>query len=127
MRRHLTWLLLFTLLAPRSWALELPSLLADWQGWVLEDEAEQFCPKALEDDRKECVWPGELTLQASDKGADFKLAVDVFAPSWVDLPGGPGYWPQEVKNGSSWIPVRASSERPQVYLLKGRHLLSGRF
>lgn len=127
MLRHLTWLLLFALLAPRSWAAGLPNLLIDWQDWVLEDAAQQFCPMAATDERKECVWPGELTLVASDKGAEFKLAVDLFAPSWVDLPGSPGFWPLEVKNGGSWIPVRASNERPQVYLPKGRHLLTGRF
>ncbi len=127
MLRRLTWLLLVICIAPRSWALELPSLLGDWQAWVLADEAQQFCPRALSDERKECVWPGELTLSASDKGAEFKLAVDVFAPDWVDLPGGPGYWPQEVKNDGNWIPLRTSGERPQVYLPKGRHLLSGRF
>ena len=70
---------------------------------------------------------GELTLAATDKGADFKLAVDLFAPSWVILPGGPGYWPLEVKSGLTFAPVRASSGRPEVYLPKGRHLLSGRF
>lgn len=128
MLRHLTWLLFIVLMAPPSWALEaLPNLLKDWQGWVLEDAAQQFCPRALDSEHTECVWPGELTLAATDKGAEFKLAVDMFAPDWVELPGGPGFWPQEVKNGGSWLPVRASSERPQVYLPKGRHLLTGRF
>lgn len=128
MLRHLTWLLFIVLMAPPSWALEaLPNLLKDWQGWVLEDAAQQFCPRALDSEHTECIWPGELTLAATDKGAEFKLAVDVFAPNWVDLPGGPGFWPIEVKLGSNWIPVRQSDERPQVYLPKGRHLLTGRF
>ncbi|MFO1370312.1 MAG: hypothetical protein U1F46_15065 [Marinagarivorans sp.] len=127
-RLLITWLFLSLALAARSWALEpLPNLLKDWQGWVLEEADEAFCPAQLDSERKECVWPGELTLAATDKGADFKLAVDLFAPSWVILPGGPGYWPLEVKSGLTFAPVRASSGRPEVYLPKGRHLLSGRF
>ncbi|MEY4587991.1 MAG: hypothetical protein RL497_67 [Pseudomonadota bacterium] len=127
MPRHLFGLL-FALIAPLSWAVEpLPHLLKDWQGWVLEGSAPQFCPVASDDARKECVWPSELTLAATEQGAEFKLAVDVFAPAWVDVPGGPGFWPQDVKSAGQWVPVREADERPQVYLPIGRHLLTGRF
>jgi hypothetical protein len=128
MPRQLTWLLFIALLAPRSWGLEaLPNLLKDWQGWVLHDQAQQFCPVASDGERKECIWPAELTLAVTNQGAEFKLAVDLFAPGWVDLPGGPGFWPQEVKNSGQWIAVRQADERAQVFLPIGRHLLTGRF
>lgn len=127
MARYLTGLLFLLLVASPTWALEVPNLLKDWQGWVLQDEAQQFCPVAASGEQKECVWPSELTLAATEKGAEFKIAVDLFAPAWVDLPGGPGFWPLEVKNAGALIPVRMSDERPQVYLPIGRHQLTGRF
>lgn len=127
MARYLTWLLLFALLAPHSQAIEeIPNLLKDWQGWVLEGEAKRLCPMA-DESQHTCVWPGELTLLATDKGAEFKLAVDLFAPDWLELPGGPGYWPLEVKLAGAWIPVRTLDDQPQVYLPVGRHQITGRF
>ena len=48
-----------------------------------------------------CVWPERLTLTVDARGGNFTQRWQVFAESWVALPGDTEHWPRDVRlNGA---------------------------
>jgi hypothetical protein len=108
-------------------ALEIPSELRPWVPWVMYDSPKADCAQ-LRPGRFECSWPGHLVLRGDGGGATFSLTLSVGAPTWVRLPGGDRFWPQEVRrDGATAVVVRGSGDVPQVLLAAGRHTLTGKF
>ena len=90
----------------------LPPALRDWQSWVLNGQEFRRCPfianggrsghQPIPDADYRCVWPERLTLSVDSRGGTFSQRWQVYAESWVTLPGDERYWPRDVRvNGES--------------------------
>lgn len=116
------WLSLVSVTAAQ---VAIPPELQNWREWVLHDYPHINCPYFLNQAKKTCDWPTRLDLQLGDTGGKFELMVETFAPAWVVLPGADGFWPEQVTNGGQVIPVVRRDGKPQVYLRRGEHRLTG--
>ena len=81
----------------------------------------------IDADAFRCVWPERLTLAVDARGGTFTQRWQVFADSWVALPGDLEHWPQDVRvNGA---PARGGRARrraepaPRARQLRGRRPL----
>lgn len=115
--------------APKAWA-TVPEVLKPWVQWAMANEILQDCPVRQHAgfSMDTCVWPSELTLDILPKGGNFRQTVMVFADNWVELPGGKGQWPLDVKiDGAEDFAVITRNDRPAVYLKAGRYTIDGTF
>lgn len=110
----------------------IPDALRDWQGWVLQGEEFRRCPfiatQAPQDASAfRCAWPERLVLDVTANGGSFTQAWQVFAETWVRLPGNTEYFPQDVRvNGVAGAVVLRDGV-PAVRLAAGRHVIAGEF
>jgi hypothetical protein len=102
----------------------IPDELRSWVGWVEASIPDYGC--AHLDGRLVCGWPGKLTLDVGRDGARFALEVWLERPAAVELPGGRGIWPQDVRVQNRPVAV-VGDEQPRVELPRGNHVISGRF
>lgn len=124
------WGSLFLLLSCHIHALEIPNALEDWKGWVLENHPEIRCPFLHNDAQRTCVWPSELSINATNQGASFSQVVETFSDTWVRLPGGTGYWPENIRDtsnhlSSSQLIVREQNGMADIFLPAGNYTLQG--
>ncbi len=109
----------------------IPEPLRPWVDWVLEagpaGQDRRACPLDPVEGKRLCAWPGRLHLDLTPEGGQFSQAWQVFAETWVSLPGQADAWPQQVQNEGRPRPVVLHHGRPGVKLAAGRHLLTGRF
>ena len=106
----------------------MPDALKGWVPWVLDDLPQVACPyKSGSDDTRYCSWPGLLELKAHAKGAQFSQEWQVFAESWINLPGDADHWPQEVSVDGKPVPVIGRQEMPVLKLKPGTHRITGHF
>ncbi|MBC8028184.1 MAG: hypothetical protein H7Y89_19490 [Steroidobacteraceae bacterium] len=114
----------------------IPPGLRDWQGWVLKGEDFRRCPflssqaypgQSLAPGSFRCVWPDRLALTVDARGGTFTQRWQVYAESWVELPGNSEHWPRDVKLNGAPAAVVAVGETPTLRLGPGSHTLSGRF
>ncbi|HET8942215.1 MAG TPA: hypothetical protein VFN13_09540, partial [Rudaea sp.] len=66
----------------------VPTALKDWSGWVLNGLEYRACPfiaTKSPDGPNDffCAWPGRLSIDAGEDGADFSIAWQVQSPSWI--------------------------------------------
>ena len=121
-----------------SWAQEaVPPELRHWQGWVLKGEEFRRCP-FLASTRLEpgnpvdaaafrCAWPERLGLNVDARGGSFTQRWQVYAESWVTLPGNLEHWPQDVRvNGAPGAVVEHADE-PSLRLAPGNYMITGNF
>ena len=118
------------LLAPRAYgqplrAEDVPPELRPWIPWVLDELGVDACPAIGE--ARVCAWLGRLVIDASAKGASFRLEVWTERRTSVPLPGSAQQWPQGVKVGSEPAVVLEEGGRPTVMLPAGAHTVEGRF
>ncbi|TCT20709.1 hypothetical protein [Thiobaca trueperi] len=108
----------------------VPEPLRPWIPWVLETgpdgQDRRACPLDPRDGAWLCAWPGELHLDLNANGGDFAQSWQVFAESWVMLPGDADAWPQAVESGGQALPVVMHEGRPAVKLPVGVWRLTGR-
>ena len=106
----------------------VPEPLRAWVPWVLHGHEMLACPPAFHSaDVRACLWPGHLSVEADSQGATFRAQVQVYgAAAFVELPGEPGLWPQDVQAGSQALAVTAQDDRPVVRLPPGAHVITGR-
>ena len=115
----------------------IPPSLREWQGWVLHDQEFRRCPFASSADAEagepidaaefRCVWPERLTLTVEARGGTFSQRWQVYAESWVALPGNAEHWPRDVRLNGAPAAVVAVDDVPSVRLKPGTYTLSGRF
>lgn len=106
----------------------IPEALRPWESWATWTDTHRFCPTPWSDSSQHrCFWPSLLSLNIVPDGGRFDLRLMVFGPTWVPLPGGPGAWPVEVRDGGTEVPVLERSGVPSVRLQPGEHHLEGRF
>ncbi len=107
---------------------QIPAELRDWQDWATWDARHRNCPTPYNNaDRHVCFWPGELTLKAGAKSAEWTQRVIVFGETWVPLPGGGETWPLDVKVDGKAAPVVEREKRPGLKLSQGQYTLTGSF
>lgn len=79
---------------PRG-GMNVPSVLKDWQGWVLAGRPSG--PSPYNDGAKvEPLWWDGCGVNAEGTHAAFVLKVHVFDEAWLRLPGGAANWPEGV-------------------------------
>src|SRR6185503_2150949 len=115
----------------------VPTALRDWQGWVLRGEEFRRCPFlastplspgepiAAADFR--CEWPERLALAVDARGGTFTQRWQVFALTWVALPGDPEHWPRDVRLNGAPAPLVEKDGIPRLHLAPGSYTVSGRF
>jgi hypothetical protein len=123
----------------------IPPGLRDWQGWVLKGEEFRRCPflshALVGSPAKQgagvappipaasfrCLWPERLSLAVDSRGGTFTQRWQVFAESWVELPGDAEHWPVDVRLNGTSAAVVAVADVPTLRLAPGTHTISGRF
>lgn len=125
-------LLLLVTALPAAAALKVPPELAGWEAWVLKDQEFRRCPffaMTSPDDpgAHRCAWPEPLTLAVDADGGRFTQRWQVYADSWVVLPGNLNQWPEDVRSNGAPAPLVARDGLPAVRLSPGSHALTGRF
>lgn len=120
----------FLLIGSNLQAAEIPVVLQEWQGWVLEKHPDIHCPFLYNNAQRSCVWPSELRIDANTQGAKFTQTVETFADSWIRLPGGTGFWPENIRDANnqltqSKLVIRERIGIPEVFLAPGRYELQG--
>ncbi|HEY8536177.1 MAG TPA: hypothetical protein VIL25_06995, partial [Vicinamibacterales bacterium] len=108
----------------------VPAALEDWRGWVLHGEAYRQCPflasaPPTNRDSFRCAWPERLTLSVSERGGAFAQRWQVFAESWIQLPGSTAHWPHDVRVNGAPAAVVSRNGNPVVRLPAGSHTVSG--
>jgi hypothetical protein len=110
----------------------VPVPLQPWQGWVLRGEEFRACPflamrqPGVQGSHR-CAWPGALSLELNAAGGPFRQAWQVYADSWIVLPGNLEHWPREVQIDGNAAPVVARDGLPQLRVTQGAHNVTGRF
>lgn len=97
-------LLLLLLLTQNSAAQEerIPDSLKPWKDWVLWDGSPKDVPHPYNDATTNVsVWPSTLSIEAQATAATWKLSVQVFRKSFIQLPGDNDSWPRNVRATSA--------------------------
>ncbi len=110
----------------------VPPGLQGWEGWVLHGAEHRRCPFLFAQDPSQeasyrCAWPGRLQLNVDARGGRFSQRWQVFADSWVALPGNLETWPRDVRANNTAAAVVERDGRPQLRLVAGDYQISGRF
>ncbi len=120
--------ILLFLCAPLNAQQQVPKELEPWTDWVLWDYPSAQCPTAYNQaGERLCVWPGTLTLTASNRDARFTQTVRMYNENWLPLPGDATQWPTAVRVDNRAVPVVTRNGVPTVKLNRGTHTISGRF
>ncbi|MCU7958946.1 MAG: hypothetical protein KZQ58_02905 [gamma proteobacterium symbiont of Bathyaustriella thionipta] len=107
--------------------LDIPEPLLPWTGWVLQNHKDQACPMFYNSNRRQCAWPAHLSLDLEQQGGHFSQQWQVYADSWIQLPGSEDRWPLAVKVNDAPAAVVSRGTRPFVRLQKGSYRISGQF
>ncbi|HKE43539.1 MAG TPA: hypothetical protein VKB41_03270 [Steroidobacteraceae bacterium] len=110
----------------------VPPDLQPWQGWVLQGEEYRRCPfitgnQAASEQAFQCIWPERLALELDARGGRFTQRWELFAESWITLPGDLEHWPRDVQLDGARAVVVARNGVPQIRLAAGAHTVSGSF
>jgi len=80
-----------------------PPQLMQWKDWILEIHPDLNCPHMWATAiKKRCAWPGPLSIDIDQDGARFNQTWEVYADSWLALPGNQKYWPVNVTSDGSF-------------------------
>ena len=81
----------------RASELEIPDALKPWKAWATWPDKQHACPTPFNSaDQRICFWPSRLSLTVETGKAAWTIAVNVFAETWVPLPGSAETWPLNV-------------------------------
>ena len=110
----------------------VPPDLQPWRSWVLHGEEFRRCPfltgnTSADASAFQCTWPERLVLDLDARGGRFTQRWQVFAESWLSLPGNLEHWPRDVVVNGARAAVTARHGVPQVWLTAGNYTLSGGF
>ncbi len=106
----------------------IPQPLHQWQAWALWDHKELGCPTPFNaHEQPICFWPSKLKIETNKRGAEWNAEIQVFAESWVLLPGDDGMWPVNVSVNDEPAPVLNHNGGPAVQLPLGLHAMRGKF
>lgn len=105
---------------------QVPAPLQPWVDWVLEGETQRQCPFIYNQaEGYQCTWPTKLALDLTDNGGRFSQQWQLYAESWVQLPGNQQHWPQQVTVNGERHPLSIDNGRPRLKLPAGQYLIAG--
>jgi len=114
----------------------VPPELRSWHAWVLKGEEFRRCPflaqgqpgdVPIAENTYRCTWPERLTLSVDARGGNFTQRWQVYADSWVTLPGSNEYWPQDVRVNGAPGALVAHDGVPALRLAAGSYTIAGQF
>ena len=126
----LAWLLIPTLslAANRLEPGDVPEPLRPWVDWVIFEHPDLSCPFLYNSaSNRRCAWPGQLQLELQSNGGRFDASWEVFANSWLTLPGNREIWPQGVRLDDEAAVIVDRDGRPALHVGAGNHRIEGRF
>lgn len=107
---------------------EVPEPLKPWVDWVLKGHEEELCPYLQGgDEGHHCAWGSPLELSIGEKSGRFSQQWQVYAKTWVSLPGNKDHWPQGVKLNGQGAQVINHQGNPALYLQPGKYQIDGVF
>jgi len=112
---------------PSGVAVQVPEPLRPWVDWVLHDAPQAHCPFLFNAPQRQCAWPARLELEVDESGGEFTQQWQLYAESWVQLPGDDGHWPQSVTVDGAPAAVSIEAGRPVLRLPAGSYAVAGRF
>lgn len=105
---------------------KLPPVLKPWCDWVLDQDNSRDCPSVWnQPDKRECVWPSRLELQAHSDGAEFILTGQLNRRGWIILPGSAHHWPLQVRNAGEDATVLRHNQLPALLIKPGAFRIEG--
>ena len=112
----------------RADELEIPDALKPWRAWVTWPDKLRACPTPFNNaEQRICFWPSRLALTVEPTKATWTIAVNVFAETWVPLPGSAETWPLNVSADGKPVAVLEREGKPFVRLTAGQRQLAGEF
>ena len=121
------FLLTSLILPAHATELDIPDALAPWQGWVLFPHEDIHCLHEHNTNQPRiCAWPDRLNLDLGQTEGQFEQNWEVYAESWIRLPGSNQYWPQEVMVNDQPASVVSRKGLPALHLKKGQYQISGK-
>jgi len=104
----------------------IPPQLKEWVPWVLDNHKDLACPARFSEftDRV-CAWPASLDLDVGPQSARFSLQVQVFAATWIMLPGDNERWPKNVTINGRALPVVVKEGTPSAFVEAGASRVTG--
>ncbi len=115
------------LTTPTSIIDNIPEPLQQWISWVLKDSPSLRCPILYNQNNHYCAYANVLTIEMNAESGKFQQTWDVFAESWIYLPGDTKNWPKNVRVNNKTMPVIDRNNKPSMRLQKGHHLINGEF
>lgn len=106
---------------------KIPDDLKKWEAWVLKDLPSVQCPVTYNQNKNYCAYPDSLSIEMKNKSGTFQQVWNIYATSWISLPGDITAWPQSVRVNGKSLPVVSRNNVPSMYLKKGRYRISGKF
>ncbi len=108
---------------------DVPDPLKTWIPWALHGHETKSCPYIYNQaSQTVCAWATRLNVNLRKRGGRFTQQWQVYAPSWLRLPGDQKLWPQNVKlNGKSVSVIQNASGYPAIFIKKGRAKIEGDF
>jgi hypothetical protein len=114
------WLLLVCLAFAEG---GVPTAFEDWASWFISQHPERNC--ITKEEELYCNWMGRADIDIQSDGAHFVLKGRTDQRMAVQLVGGEGAWPINVKDNGLHIPVLEKEGRPVAYLEAGEHRIEG--
>ncbi|MBX9791713.1 MAG: hypothetical protein K2Y37_22555 [Pirellulales bacterium] len=112
----------------RADELDVPEALKPWRAWVTWPDKLRACPTPFNNaEQRICFWPSRLALTVEPAKATWTIAVNVFAETWVPLPGSADTWPLNVSADGKPVAVLEREGKPFVRLTAGQRQLAGEF
>jgi hypothetical protein len=109
-------------------AAQVPEPLQAWIDWVLQDVDDYQCPILYNSGKqRRCSWPARLQLNFDDSKGKFAMHWQVYAETWVQLPGSQKNWPQNITVNRRPALVMERKGRPAIKLAPGSYKLEGEF
>ena len=105
---------------------QIPDILKPWQAWVLYDKPEVQCPFLYnQQETRFCAWPTTVSVDVQVNSIYFEQNWQVFATSFVPLPGDENSWPQQVQANGEFYPVVLHAGKPMLELTQGTYKVQG--
>lgn len=108
---------------------DVPDALKNWIPWALHGHENKRCPYIYNNaDETICAWATTLDVKLRHNGGHFIQQWQVFAPSWLRLPGNIEHWPQNIRlNGKSVTVIQDQDGLPALFANKGKLKIEGDF
>ncbi len=107
---------------------DVPAPLRPWIDWVTFEDTTLRCPFLYNNSgAKRCAWPGKLQLHLGADGGRFSAQWEIFADSWITLPGNPQIWPQGIRLDGRATALIDRNNRPVLHVGPGKHAIEGVF